>query len=265
MRLKDRVAMVTGGGSGIGRGIALCMAREGADLVIPDVNLAGAKAVACEIQDMGRRALALKADVTSEKSVNAMVARALEAFGRIEILVNNAGIQAPPGAPFTRNTAKDWDAVYQVNVKGIFIVSKAVAASMMKRKYGKIVNIASIAGQLPSPTSPPYSVSKAGAIVITKIAARDLAPYDINVNAICPGFLWTPFWHVLSREVRRVDPSYAKMSDREVFEARLKAVTPLKREQTPEDIGWAAVFLCSEEARNITGQSLNVDGGVYMH
>ncbi len=265
MRLKDRVAMVTGGGSGIGRGIALCMAREGADVAIPDVNLAGAKAVAREIQDLGRRALALKTDVTSDKSVEAMVGKALTAFGRIDILVNNAGIQAPPGMPFTRNAAKDWDVVYAVNVKGIFIVSKAVADAMVKQKYGKIVNIASIAGQLPSPTSPPYSVSKAGAIAITKIMARDLAPHNINVNAICPGFLWTPFWHVLSKEVRRVDPSYAKMTDREVFDARLKAVTPLKREQTPEDIGWAAVFLCSEEARNITGQSLNVDGGVFMH
>ncbi len=265
MRLKGRVAMVTGGGSGIGRGIALCMAREGADVVIPDVNMDGAKAVARAIQDMGRRALALKTDVTSEKSVGGVVAKALKAFSRIDILVNNAGIQAPPGMPFSRNTAKDWDKVYAVNVKGIFIVSKAVAASMIKHQYGKIVNIASIAGQLPSPTSPPYSVSKAGAIVLTKITARDLAQHNINVNAICPGFLWTPFWHVLSKEIRRVDPGYAKMGDREVFEARLKAVTPLKREQTPDDIGWAAVFLCSEEARNITGQALNVDGGVYMH
>ena len=265
MRLKDKVAMVTGGGSGVGRGIALCMAKEGADVVIPDVNLAGAKAVAGEVQALGRRALALKVDVTRETSVDAMVAKALKAFGRIDILVNNAGIQAPPGMPFTRNTPKDWDLVYDVNVKGIFIVTKAVAASMIKRKYGKVVNIASIAGQLPSPTSPPYSISKAGAIAITKITARDLAAHNINVNAICPGFLWTPFWHVLSKEVRRVDPNYAKMTDRQVFDARLNGVTPLKREQTPEDIGWAAVFLCSEEARNITGQSLNVDGGVYMH
>jgi len=265
MRLKDKVAMVTGGGSGIGRGIALCMAREGADVVIPDVNLAGAKAVAAEVQGLGLRALALKVDVTNERSVDAMVAKALKAFGRIDILVNNAGIQAPPGMPFTRNTPKDWDLVYDVNVKGTFIMTKAVAASMIKRKSGKVVNIASIAGQLPSPTSPPYSISKAGAIAITKITARDLAAHNINVNAICPGFLWTPFWHVLSKEVRRVDANYAKMTDRQVFDARLNAVTPLKREQTPEDIGWAAVFLCSEEARNITGQSLNVDGGVYMH
>ena len=265
MRLKDKIAMVTGGGSGIGRGIALCLAREGADVVIPDLNLAGAKAVAREVEELGRRSLALKVDVTSEKSVDAMVAKALKAFGRIDILVNNAGIQAPPGMPFTRNTPKDWDLVYDVNVKGTFIVSKAVALSMIKRRSGKIVNIASIAGQIPSSTSPPYSVSKAGAIVLTKVAARDLAPHNINVNAICPGFLWTPFWHVLSKEVLRVDPQYGKMTDRQVFEARLNAVTPLKREQTPEDIGWAAVFLCSDEARNITGQSLNVDGGVYMH
>ncbi len=265
MRLKDRVAVITGGGSGIGRGIALCMAREGADVAIPDVNLAGAREVAREVQELGRRALALKTDVTSEKSVASTVGRILKALGRIDILVNNAGIQAPPGMPFTRNTGKDWDRVYQVNVKGIFLVTKAVAEPMMKQKYGKIVNIASIAGQLPSPTSPPYSISKAGAIALTRITARDLAPHGINVNAICPGFLWTPFWHVLSREVRRVDPAYAKMGDREVFDARLKAATPLKREQTPEDIGWAAVFLCSEEARNITGQSLNVDGGVFMH
>jgi meso-butanediol dehydrogenase / (S,S)-butanediol dehydrogenase / diacetyl reductase len=265
MRLKDKVAMITGGGSGIGRGIALCMAREGADVVIPDVNLPGAQQVAREVDDLGRRGLALKVDVTNEKSVSAMVAKALKALKRIDILVNNAGIQAPPGMPFNRNTAKDWDLVYDVNVKGTFLVTKAVASSMVKHQYGKIVNIASIAGQLPSPTSPPYSISKAGAIALTKILARDLARHNINVNAICPGFLWTPFWHVLSKEVRRVNSSYARMSDREVFEARLKAVTPLEREQTPEDIGWAAVFLCSEEARNITGQSLNVDGGVYMH
>jgi NAD(P)-dependent dehydrogenase (short-subunit alcohol dehydrogenase family) len=265
MRLKDKVAMVTGGGSGIGRGIALCLAQQGADVVIPDVNLKGAQAVAGEVRGLGRRSLAVKVDVTREASVQAMVGKALKAFGRIDILVNNAGIQAPPGMPFTRNAAKDWDLVYDVNVKGIFIVSKAVAESMIKRKYGKIVNIASIAGQIPSPTSPPYSISKAGAITLTRIMARDLAAHSINVNAICPGFLWTPFWHVLSQEVRRVDPQYAKMTDRQVFDARLSGATPLKREQTPEDIGWAAVFLCSDEARNITGQALNVDGGVYMH
>ena len=155
MRLQGKTAIVTGAGSGIGRAIALCLAREGADVVLPDIKLPGAKAVAAEIARLGRRAVAVKTDVSKAAQVAAMVRRALKTFGKVDIPVNNAGIPGPIGLPFTNNVERDWDRVYQVNVKAIFLCCKAVAPHMIARKAGKIVNIASIAGQLGAATSPP--------------------------------------------------------------------------------------------------------------
>lgn len=265
MRLLGKVAVVTGGGSGIGRGIALCMAREGADVAIPDLQLEGARAVAREVEALGRRALAIETDVSRRADVESMVAQVREGLGRLDILVNNAGVPAPPGLPFTRNVEEDWDRVYQVNMKGVFLTSKAVAPYFIERRAGRIINIASIAGPLASPTSPPYTVSKAGVIVFTRIVARELAPYGITVNAICPGMLWTPFWEALGAHLARTNPAYAGLTPRQVFERRVRELVPMGREQTPEDIGWAAVFLASDEAQNITGQALCVDGGTVMH
>jgi NAD(P)-dependent dehydrogenase (short-subunit alcohol dehydrogenase family) len=265
MRLQGKTAIVTGAGSGIGRAIALCLAREGADVVLPDIKLPGAKVVAAQVARLGRRAVAVKTDVSKAAQVAAIVRRALKTFGKVDILVNNAGIPAPIGLPFTKNVERDWDRVYQVNVKAIFLCCKAVAPHMIARKSGKIVNIASIAGQLGSATSAPYSVSKGGVITLTRVLARDLAPHGINVNAVCPGLLWTPMWEYIGAGMSKNVAALKQKTPREVFEMRVRELVPLQREQMPEDVAHAVAFLASEEARNITGQALNVDGGIYMH
>jgi len=264
MRLAGKVAVVTGGGSGIGRGIVLAMAQEGADVAIPDIQVINADKVAGEVRALGRKALPMKTDVTSSADVKAMVDRVREALGKIDIVVNNAGMAAPPGLPFTNNTEEDWDRAFAVNTKSVFIVSKTVAAHMIERKAGRIINIASIAGPISAPTMPAYSVAKMGVITLTKIVARELAAHGITVNAICPGVLYTDFWQKLAAHIAETNPAFKGMTPRQVFDKRVGDLVPLKREQTPEDIGWAAVFLASDEARNITGISLPVDGGVMI-
>jgi NAD(P)-dependent dehydrogenase (short-subunit alcohol dehydrogenase family) len=265
MRLQGKVAVVTGGGSGIGRGIVLCMAREGADVAIPDIQDANAQTVAKEVQALGRRALALRCDVTRAADVNAALDRVKQELGRIDILVNNAGAASAPGMPFTNNSEEDWDRTYAVNLKSVFLACKAIAPYFIERKAGRIVNIASIAGPLAAVTMPPYSVAKGGVITLTRVIAKELAPHGVTVNAICPGVLWTAFWEKLAQHIADTNPAFKGMTARQVFDKRVADIIPMKREQTPEDIGAAAVFLASEDARNITGQALNVDGGSVMH
>ena len=265
MRLSGKVAIVTGGGSGIGRGIALAMAREGADIAIPDIQVMNADKVAQEVQALGRRCVPMRTDVTSSADVKAMVERTREALGKIDILVNNAGMAAPPGMPFTNNTEEDWDKTFAINTKSVFLTCKAIAPYFIERKAGRIINIASIAGPLAAPTMPPYSVAKGGVITFTRVVAKELAAHGITVNAICPGVLWTDFWQKLAAHIANTNPAFAGMTPRQVFDKRIGDIIPMKIEQQPEDIGWAAVFLASDEARYITGQALNVDGGCVMH
>ena len=264
MRLTDKVAMVTGGGAGIGRAIVLAMAREGADIVIADLRLEAAEAVAREAQDLGRKAVAIRVDVAQEGEVRRAIADGIRQFGHIDILVNNAGVTPGLGLPFTRQEEADWDKVFDINVKSVFFACKAIAPHFMQRRSGKIINIASIAGPLSSLTMPSYSVSKMGVITFTRIVAKELAASNVNVNAICPGLLWTDMWKNIGEVIRDTNPAYRDLTPRQMFEKRVEEWIPLKREQTPEDIGFAAVFLASEEARNITGQALMVDGGVVM-
>ena len=264
MRLAGKVAVVTGGGSGIGRGIVLAMAREGADVAIPDIQVMNAEKVAGEVKGLGRKSLAMKTDVTSSADVKAAFDRIREAMGKIDILVNNAGMAAPPGMPFTNNTEDDWDRAFAVNTKSVFLMFKAFVPYFIEKKAGRIISIASIAGPLASLTMPPYSVAKQGVITLTRIIAKELAPHGVTANAICPGVLWTAFWEKLAAHIAATNPAFAGMSPREVFERRVKEIVPMKCEQQPEDIGAAAVFLASDEARYITGQALNVDGGCVM-
>lgn len=264
MRLAGKVAIVTGGGSGIGRGIVLAMAQEGADIAIPDIQVLNAEKVAGEVKALGRKAVAMKADVTSSADVKAMVDRTRDALGKIDILVNNAGAASPPGLPFTNNTEEDWDRTFAVNTKSVFLTCRALAPYFIEQKAGRVINIASIAGPISAPTMPPYSVAKMGVITLTRIIAKELAPHGITVNAICPGVLWTDFWQKLAAHIAETNPVFKGMTARQVFDKRVGDIIPMKREQHPEDIGWAAVFLASDQARNITGQALNVDGGVVM-
>ncbi len=265
MRLKDRVAVVTGGGGGIGGGICTSLAREGADIVVADINLEAAQKRARELEGTGRRTRAVESDITREDQCKSLVEAALEAFGQIDILVNNAGhFGERLGLPFTNQEEGDWDNNYAVNVKGPFFLCKAAASYMMERRYGKIINISSIAAKRDPQILPDYAAAKNALLTLTRVVAKDLGPYNINVNAICPGLLWTSFWHRLAPLVVEDDPAHAGKEPRELFDAWVKANTPLQREQTPEDVGNLVVFLASEESRNITGQTINVDGGAAM-
>ena len=264
MRLAGKVAVVTGGGSGIGRGIVLALAREGADVAIPDIQVINAEKVAEEVKTLGRKCLPMRTDVTSAADVKTMYDRTRDTLGKVDIVVNNAGMAAPPGMPFTNNTEEDWDRAFAVNTKSVFLSCKAIAPYFIERKAGRIINIASIAGPLAAITMPPYSVAKQGVITFTRVIAKELAPHGITANAICPGVLWTEFWQKLAAHIASTNPAFAGMSPRQVFEKRIGDIIPMKCEQTPEDIGWAAVFLASDEARYITGQALNVDGGCVM-
>ncbi len=264
MRLAGKVAIVTGGGSGIGRGIVLAMAKEGADVAIPDIQVLNAEKVAEEVKSLGRRVLPMKADVTSAADTRTVMERTREALGKIDILVNNAGQAAPPGLPFTNNTEEDWDRAFAVNTKSVFLMCKAIAPYFIERKASRIVNIASIAGPIAATTMPPYSVAKMGVITLTRIVAKELAAHGVTVNAICPGVLYTDFWQKLAAHIATTNPAFAGMTARQVFDKRVGDLVPMKCEQHPEDIGWAAVFLASDEARYITGQALNVDGGCVM-
>ena len=266
MDVTDKIAIVTGGGRGIGRGISLTLAKYGANVVVADLNLEDAEAVQAEVADMGRRSSGLRVDVTDRDSVEGMVGDAVSQYGRVDILVNNAGIHAAPGWEHRRElTEEDWDMLYAVNVKGMATVTDAVASHMKERRCGKIVNLASVSGRLGMPDNPPYGISKAGVISLTQAYALLLAPFDINVNAICPGLLWTPMWHQISFHRSSLPANTEGLSPRELFDRTVEQRIPLKREQTPEDIGNLATFLASDVSRNITGQSINVDGGSRMN
>ena len=260
--LRGRNAIVTGGGRGIGRGIVLALANSGADVAIADVDLESAEGTAKEVQALGRRALVVRVDVTDPASVEAGVAQVVEQLGGVDILVNNAGVLTDHvGAAVT---AEDFDRCFEVNLKGIWRMSAALTPHFRERNAGKIVNIASIAGRQGGAGISPYCASKAGAISLTQSLAHELAAANVNVNAICPGLLWTPMWRKLEGLARGTDdPSV--VDERAAFLAYIEANCPLKREQTPEDIGAATVFLVSDAARNITGQALNVDGGIEMN
>jgi meso-butanediol dehydrogenase/(S,S)-butanediol dehydrogenase/diacetyl reductase len=259
--LSKKTAIVTGGGRGIGRGIVLELARAGADVVLADVDLESSERTAGEITELGRRALVARMDVADPRSVQQGVDEALARFESIEILVNNAGVvQDHIGAAITE---EDFDRCYRVNLKGIWHATRALLPHLRELGGGKIVNITSIAGRCGDNGLAPYSASKAAAISLTQSLAFSLGAHNINVNAVCPGLLWTPMWEKLEGIFRgNTDP--AVVSERAAFDAYIQSQCPLRREQMPEDIGHAVVFLASERARNITGQALNVDGGIRM-
>jgi 3-oxoacyl-[acyl-carrier protein] reductase len=246
LKLGGRVALVTGAAQGIGKAVALLLARNGADIVVSDINLEKAEEAANEIKSIGRKALAVKGDVANWNDVERMVEVILEKFAKIDILVNNAGITRDK--LILRMTEEDWDAVLDVNLKGTFHCTKAVVRHMAKQRSGKIVNIASVVGEMGNAGQANYSASKAGVIGLTKTIAREFAQRGININAIAPGYIETPMTEVLPEKAKE----------------ELKKLIPMERLGKPEDVAEAVLFLVSEESNYITGQVLNVNGGIYM-
>jgi len=250
MRLEDKIAIVTGAGGGIGKGIVLRLAEEGADVVLVDLDQDGARAVAQEVERLGRRALVRATDVSDSASVNAMVSETLEWGGHIDILVNNAGVELI--SPLFEISETDWDKTIDVNLKGAWLCSQAVSRVMADTgRGGRIINIGSIMSEMPAPGEPHYAASKGGILMLTKAMALDLAPYGIHVNAIGPGVIKNG----LSSKGCLADPAAAE---------RTRSAIPLQRFGSPRDIGHAVAFLTSDEASYITGVIIYVDGGLIL-
>jgi len=246
MRLKDKVALVTGGARGIGQAIAMLFAKEGADIVVADVNLEVAQKTAMDIEALGRKALALEMDVTSYEKVEEGINKILDKFGKVDILINNAGITKDN--LIVRMSQAEWDAVINVNLKGTFNCIKAVSRPMVKQRSGRIISIASIIGLMGNFGQANYAASKAGIIALTKTVAKELASRNINANAVAPGFIQTEMTARLPEDVKK------KM---------LEAI-PLAKLGTPQDVAQVCLFLASEESAYITGQTITVDGGMVM-
>ena len=262
-RLEGKVAIVTGGGSGIGRGIALRLAREGASVVVFDRAKEGAEKVVGEIRALGRRAIAAVGDVTKSGDIEDMIDAAIKEFGRIEILINNAGggeVQS-----FLDISEEDWDRIVDLNLKSVFLCTQRVVKEMIERRIGgKIVSISSYAGKCPVLGEPHYSAAKAGVIAFTQALAKELAKYGINVNAVCPGWTDTPGLRRWGRIHLERFPGSARDVD-ELFEKLVSEhKIPLGRMGTPEDVAGVVAFLVSSDADYMTGQAINVTGGLEM-
>jgi len=246
MSLQGKVALITGSAQGIGKSIAQALSRDGADCIISDVNLAAAEKTADEIRATGRQAVAIKANVADAAEVSEMIKKGIDELRKIDILVNNAGITRD--GLLMRMKEEDWDLVLQINLKGAFLCSKAVARPMMKQRSGRIINIASIVGAMGNAGQANYVASKAGLIGLTKTVARELASRGITCNAVAPGFIDTAMTQSLSEDVKE----------------NLYAQIPMGKLGTPEDVAGAVRFLASDEAAYVTGQVIHVNGGMYM-
>jgi NAD(P)-dependent dehydrogenase (short-subunit alcohol dehydrogenase family) len=256
MTLTGQVALITGAGSGIGRACAVALAEAGATVVCADIDAAAAQATADGIAAGQKRTLAVPVDVGDLGQIDAMVAQAMAAFGQIDIVVNNAGVTR--SADIMDLTEADWDRIHRVNAKGVFFCLQRVAREMIPRRTGRIINIASIAGKgFRATSNAAYAASKGAVISLTYTASQQLAKHNINVNAICPGVTLTPLVSAMLRERAR-----GLGVDVAAEEAKFVKDIPLRRANGPEDIAAMAVFLASPGARNITGQTYNVDGGL---
>lgn len=263
-RLEGVVALVSGSGRGIGRAIALRYARERAKVVVADVDQTSAEKVAEEIAAYNSDVMALRVDVADPKQSTDMVTRTVERFGRLDVMVNNAGVMRV--SPLLELTPDDWDFVNDVNARGLFFSVQAGARQIMRqaplaqgRPRGKIINTASIAGRIGRPMFAAYGASKAAAISITQSSAQALAP-DVTVNSICPGVVDTEMWRQIDREWTQLDKRPAGSA----WQDRISGI-PMRRPETPEDLAGMAVFLASADSDYITGQSYHVDGGLVMN
>jgi NAD(P)-dependent dehydrogenase (short-subunit alcohol dehydrogenase family) len=260
--LTDRRALVTGAGAGIGAAIARVLAAQGALVAVTDRERKWADEVAAEIDP--DRAVAVHLDVTDPASVREVVRAIQERWGGIDILVNNAGVSADPERPHGDDREVDWDRTFAVNVRGTVRCCEACLPQMQQRRYGKIVNIASIAAHAQRRTGGAYATSKAAVLRYTKGLAMQVAADQVNVNAVCPGAVWTDFQRRDMAATRDRASAPDDLSVEAFFEAHYAPIIPLGRPQTPQDVGKAVAFLVSDDADSITGQCLHVDGGAVV-
>ncbi len=246
MDLKGKIAIVTGAAQGIGKVIALGLAKCGADIAVSDINEDSLSSAVKEIEALGRKAIAVKMDVSSLKDCEEMVKKTIDAFGKVDILINNAGITRD--TVLLRMKEEQWDQVIQVNLKGTFNCTKAVIRSMFKQKSGKIINISSVTGAMGNAGQANYSASKAAVMGFTKSIAREYAHCGITVNAVAPGFIKTAMTDAIPEK------------DRDA----MISIIPAKRLGLPEDVADTVCFLASDMANYITGQVIHINGGMYM-
>lgn len=246
MSLSERVVIVTGGGQGIGQEISLKLSSLGASIVVSDINIDTATKVSASINDNGGKSIAVQANVASPKEVSSLIEQTLATFGRIDILVNNAGITRDN--IILRMSESDWDLVLSINLKGAFLCSQAVLRTMIKQRWGRIINISSVVGLMGNAGQANYASAKAGLIGLTKTIAREVASRSITANAIAPGFIDTGMTSKLSDNVKQ---------------EAIRQI-PVGSFGLPKDIAHAVAFFASEESHYITGQVLNIDGGMFM-
>ena len=258
MELEGHVAIVTGAGRGIGRATALELGSMGADIVVAELDRAGAERTAAEVRKLGRRAIAVPTDVTKRADLASMVERARGELGRIDVLINNAGIYR--AAATLDVTEEHWDAVLDINARAVFFASQAVLPTMIAQKRGNIVSLASMAAKVGSRANLPYNASKAAVVSITKSLALAHAADGIRANCVCPGFVETDMWTKVSQEQGAVLGMTA-----EEFTNQRRAQVPLGRMERPEDVASVIGFLASDRSRYMTGLAINVTGGVIMH
>lgn len=257
MDLKNRVVIVTGAVGTLGKGICRELAGEGMHVAVADLVQDEADGFADEIKTSGGSALGVAVDVTSRGSTVKMAQDVLEAFGKIDVLVNNAGIIVV--APLVDFKEEDWDRIINVNLKGAFLCAQAVVGHMIENKGGRIINISSVSAKRPGPLQTAYSASKHGMVGLTQVWCQELGPHNITVNTVCPGFIDSPMWE------EQLSPALAPefgCEPSELVDTIAKAFMPLQRQQAPEDIGQAVAYFC--RADNTTGQTLTVDGGHAM-